>query len=288
MFNIDDSTAAAVKPAKDAAGAEGYFTPGDPGLGEAATVVEADFLNMVQDELRTIVEGAGLVPDKADDGQVFAAIQSLIADSATVGALTYKGTWDASGGVYPTAPAPVLGDYYKISVAGTMGGVDYAVGDSTIFNSVDWDKIDNTEQVTSVNGQVGAVVLVGDAANQAEMEAATSDLVSVTPLNQKWHPSSAKAWVIFDGTGTVAILDSYNVTSITDHGTGDYSANLTTPMSSANFPVGVAAGSSITNPGVSNTAAVPSSTSSIRAEVHDSNGTNLDRDFVSLTAFGDQ
>ena len=42
---------------------------------------------------------------------------------------------------------------------------------------------------------------------------------------------SAKAWVNFDGSGTVAILDSMNTASITDVGTGAYSANYTNAMS---------------------------------------------------------
>ena len=44
-----------------------------------------------------------------------------------------------------------------------------------------------------------------------------------------------RAWVNFNGTGTVAIRASGNVTSITDNGTGDYTANFTTAMSDANF-----------------------------------------------------
>ena len=44
-----------------------------------------------------------------------------------------------------------------------------------------------------------------------------------------------KAWVNFNGTGTVAIRDSYNVSSITDNGTGDYTINFTNAMSDANY-----------------------------------------------------
>jgi hypothetical protein len=44
----------------------------------------------------------------------------------------------------------------------------------------------------------------------------------------------AKAWVNFNGTGTVAIRGSYNVSSITDNGTGDYTANLSTALSNTN------------------------------------------------------
>ena len=46
---------------------------------------------------------------------------------------------------------------------------------------------------------------------------------------------SCRAWVNFNGTGTVAIRASGNVTSITDNGTGDYTVNFTTAMSDANY-----------------------------------------------------
>lgn len=44
-----------------------------------------------------------------------------------------------------------------------------------------------------------------------------------------------RAWVNFNGTGTVAIRASGNVTSITDNGNGDYTVNFTTAMSDANY-----------------------------------------------------
>lgn len=53
---------------------------------------------------------------------------------------------------------------------------------------------------------------------------------------------TAKAWVNFNGTGTVAIRASGNVSSITDNGTGDYTINFTTAMADANYaPVVLAA-----------------------------------------------
>ena len=46
---------------------------------------------------------------------------------------------------------------------------------------------------------------------------------------------TAKAWVNFNGTGTVAIRASFNVSSITDNGTGSYTVNFTTALSDANY-----------------------------------------------------
>jgi uncharacterized protein (AIM24 family) len=48
---------------------------------------------------------------------------------------------------------------------------------------------------------------------------------------------SAKAWVNFYGTGTVAIRASYNVSSITDNGTGDYTVNFTNAFTDANYAI---------------------------------------------------
>ncbi len=45
----------------------------------------------------------------------------------------------------------------------------------------------------------------------------------------------AKAWVNFNGTGTVAIRASFNVSSITDNGAGNYTVNFTNAMADANY-----------------------------------------------------
>lgn len=44
-----------------------------------------------------------------------------------------------------------------------------------------------------------------------------------------------RAWVNFNGTGTVAIRGSFNVSSITDNGTGDYTVNFTTALPDVNY-----------------------------------------------------
>ena len=90
-----------------------------------------------------------------------------------VGALVYRGTWDASSNT-PTLTSGVgsKGDYYYVSVAGNTnlnGITDWQIGDLALFNGTVWQKIDNTDAVQSVNGQTGIVVLdansVGATAN---------------------------------------------------------------------------------------------------------------------------
>ena len=46
---------------------------------------------------------------------------------------------------------------------------------------------------------------------------------------------SAKAWVNFDGTGTIAARDSFNLSSLTDNGTGDISVNFSSSMSNDDY-----------------------------------------------------
>jgi len=83
--------------------------------------------------------------------------------AAVLGALSYQGTWDASTNT-PTLTSSVgtKGYYYVVSVAGNTnlnGITDWLVGDWAVYNGTIWQKVDNTETVTSVNGQTGAVVL---------------------------------------------------------------------------------------------------------------------------------
>jgi hypothetical protein len=47
--------------------------------------------------------------------------------------------------------------------------------------------------------------------------------------------NAVRAWVNFNGTGPVAIRASYNVSSITDNGTGDYTVNFTNALVDANY-----------------------------------------------------
>jgi hypothetical protein len=79
------------------------------------------------------------------------------------GDLNYQGTWNASTNT-PTLTSSVgtKGYYYVVDVAGTTnlnGITDWQVGDWAIFNGSIWQKVDNTDAVTSVNGQTGTVVL---------------------------------------------------------------------------------------------------------------------------------
>ena len=77
--------------------------------------------------------------------------------SAALGALQYQGVYDASTGVYPSSPSK--GWYFVVNVAGTISGTTYKVNDWMAYNGASWDKVDNSQLVSSVNGSVGAVTV---------------------------------------------------------------------------------------------------------------------------------
>jgi hypothetical protein len=58
---------------------------------------------------------------------------------------------------------------------------------------------------------------------------------TVSTSSENVIQGSAKAWVNFNGTSTIAIRKSYNVSSITDLGTGEYQINFTNALPDANY-----------------------------------------------------
>lgn len=100
---------------------------------------------------------ADKVDGEVEPGKYSARYWAEITAGAATGGVVYMGTWSAAGGVFPINPD--RGHLYKVSVAGEIAGEGYSVKDMIIFNGESWDKIDSTDEVTSVAGRVGAVLL---------------------------------------------------------------------------------------------------------------------------------
>jgi len=91
---------------------------------------------------------------------------------------------------------------------------------------------------------MASLVLTGDTSGQvtiaAPAVAGTTTLTLPATTGTVLNDATCgvcRAWVNFNGTGTVAIRASFNVTSITDNGTGNYTINFTTAMTDVNYSV---------------------------------------------------
>ena len=94
-----------------------------------------------------------------------------------------------------------------------------------------------------------------------------------------------KAWVNFNGTGTVAIRAAYNVSSITDNGTGDYTLRFTTAMPDANFAYTCSAGDGDHTTAGRSVSFISSTASSLRVLVEFTSGSNSDESHINVAIF---
>jgi hypothetical protein len=133
-------------------------------------------------------------------------------------------------------------------------------------------------------------------ATDVEAAAGTDALKSLTPSSLRGGLNATgsapvfacRAWVNFDGTGTVAIRASGNVSSITDNGTGDYTVNFTTAMPDANYSAVIATGQigNASGSDIGNAAQHAPATNFLRIGTRNSsNGALLDCTYISVAIF---
>ena len=172
----------------------------------------------------------------------------------TIGALNYKGTWNASTNS-PTLVSSVgtKGDYYVVSVSGSTnlnGITDWVVGDWCVFNGSVWQKVDNSEVIYVSNVATGTGLTGGPITTTGTIALAntavtagsygTASQVSQVTINAQGQITSAANVAIaiansaVSGLGTMAIQNA-NAVAIT---AGNVVANVTvtnTTAASATF-----------------------------------------------------
>jgi len=134
----------------------------------------------VAERIKVITNGGGTSQSVLD---TLTSLQSQI--TALSGFVNYEGTWNASTNT-PTLVSSVgtKGDYYVISVTGSTnlnGITTWTQGDWAIFNGSAWEKVDNTDLVTSVAGRTGAITLTtADVSGLGTIATQAASNVSIT------------------------------------------------------------------------------------------------------------
>ena len=131
----------------------------------------------------------------------------------------------------------------------------------------------------------GVVTLLTTAVAKSEGGAVTTNIAQ----------GLGKSWVSFDGTGTVAINDSDNVSSITDNGTGDYTSNFSNAMSNDDYCFqgsGNASGTGVNarGPVISQHTTITTAAIRFYSNRNGDNGAgpvNLDHSLLTISLFGD-
>ena len=125
-----------------------------------------------------------------------------------ISGLNYQGTFSAASGSAPTSSD--IGDYFIVNVAGVISGVSYSVGDWIVLSSVgDWERINNSNAITSVMGRTGAITAVKGDYSLNKM--ADVDLSTTTPNNGDVLKFNGTNWV----PGVVSVGGGGTVTGVT-------------------------------------------------------------------------
>ena len=163
---------------------------------------------------------------------LLSASQALVEDMPQAGASqTARIDVASASTVNLTSSAP---NTRHINITGTTGITAFTVAAGQCyfvrFNAA-LTLTNNANIVTQTGANITTV-----AGDTCVIRATAANVVEVLGYVRSSHNEErCTAWVNFNGTGTVAIRDSYNVSSITDNGAGDYTINFATAMADANY-----------------------------------------------------
>ncbi len=201
-------------------------------LGFAATITELNYVDGVTSAIQTQLDGKELLTNKAINFSVLndtlypttSAVATYVA-AQTVGLLDYRGSYDASTNLYPATGGSGLlgailkGDFYIVSVAGTLGGTPVTAGDLIIAivdtpgqTASNWDLIESDLGYTPAND---ALSNLSSVAINAALVLGTSDAFALGSGTKMWSDLFlANGAVINFNNGAATITHSQPAGSI--------------------------------------------------------------------------
>jgi hypothetical protein len=247
------------------AGKDG-FRNSNKGAGIAATQVDADWCNHIQEELANVVEGTGIALDPGDRTQLKAAIKRMIEGldyKSSVRVASTAAINLAAPGANIDGIAMVVGDRFLEKDHGTAAlrgiyiwngaavpatraldfdedaevtsGLTVAVEQGTINADSRWQLTTDGAIIVGTTGLTFQNVFSNLQASTTEVTNETVTAKYISPDRLLYSSRVAKAWLRFQGSGTVTIKKALNISSVTDRGVGQWTANFTSAMADANY-----------------------------------------------------
>ena len=173
---------------------------------------------------------AGIKTTGSNDGQL--ALQTTTAGGTATTAMTIDTSQNVGVGVISP------GTYGKFVVSNSVGGAAGRVvldGNATSGYTTSITATDVGMELWAQSNSRDITFNTGTTKTERGRFDTSGNFLFNSGYGSVATAYGCRAWVNFNGTGTVAIRASGNVSSITDNGTGDYTVNFTTAMPNANY-----------------------------------------------------
>jgi hypothetical protein len=174
---------------------------------------------------------SGTVTNLASTTGTIATLNSTTGTIATLNSTTGTiATLNSTTGTITNLSTTLAGDFTISQGTGTLGTTAVTAGSYGSVSAIPFITVDAKGRVTNATTGTFSSTPADGSITFAKLSTSSTEADNVASR-------TAKAWVNFNGTGTVAIRSSFNVSSITDNGIGNYLMNFTVAMSNTNYAV---------------------------------------------------
>jgi hypothetical protein len=224
---------------------------------------------------------SGTITNLASTTGTIATLNSTTGTIATLNSTTGTiATLNSTTGTIGNLSTTLAGDFTISQGTGTLGTTAVTAGSYGSVSAIPFITVDAKGRITNATTGTFSSTPADGSITFAKLSTSATEADNVASR-------TAKAWVNFNGTGTVAIRASFNVSSITDNGTGSYTINFLTNLSNALYCVNASAARNAANEcaicGPSGTGTY--STAAVQIRVQADSGAAEDSPIVGVSIF---